>query len=466
MGNSVPSKLSSVTSDQSSCMIYGTYLEPRHVKKMSREVARYKTKAKHLSLLSCSLGDCCGDVFAEKLSKFLQDNTQLEWVHLTGPLLLENNAQAFVVLQALETMTSLQRLSFCFGKPANEDVGYALGLLIAKSSHLKTLNLSNISWRNTEALEHLARGLTKAKELQVLDLSNCRISDSGLKLIVDALSFGDEEGAWCHLRTLTLRGNHFTSKSLIHLAKLLSTLIQLERLDVGHTALFENPSSEEIQSFLQGLKHNDSLLTLNFAKCKMDELTMPLLMPVMLTNKNIRCLDISNNPFINKYGGTMRCLKPILPLLHGLETLRVESRMLPNSVDMTVNSIKTENEDSTLLCEHFLDALNKNASLTHIMLDEGSKALLAQHDKSKNVSLGHTLSVCKINDILQRNLMTNQMRRSRDAVSLSSLPVFVERRLRQGRNGKAQEHHGPSVVFQLLEHHVAKILSFQDNAAV
>ncbi|KAL7556656.1 hypothetical protein ACA910_017594 [Epithemia clementina (nom. ined.)] len=464
MGNSVASKFPGVaTSDESCCLIYGAYLEPHHVKKMSREVARCRQKFRRLSLLSCSLGDCRGDVFAQKLSMFLRKNSQLEWVYITGRLLLENSAQACTVLQAMETMTSLQRLSFCFGKPANQDVGCAFGSLIAKSPNLKSLSLSGISWRSSEAVKPFAeRGLANAQALQVLDLSECRINDSGFKVIVDALVVGHkhrERG--CAVRTLTLRGNQLTSKSLIHLAKLLSTRLQLERLDVGHTALFDSPSPQEIEAFVQALQHNNSLHTLDLALCCMDEQTMPLVMQALVINRNIRCLDMSNNLFIGNNGELMKHISPVLPLLQGLETIRVDSRLVRNSSDSASDPINSENDDAARTCEQFIDALNKNTSLTQLILDDGSKALLVNHHENKKDG-ACAPSAVKIINILQRNLMAKLMELSGEAVPVKALPTFMERRLRQNTDGKPREQHGPSVVFQLLDRHVAKMLSLQN----
>jgi len=252
----------SFTNDDRSCAVYGSLFELKQIKLLTKEArSRQAFDIRRLSLLSCTLGlDCEPHVLTNKLLKFFYKHApNMEWLLITGPLLLENNDQACQIVNYLTTeksrATQLQRLGLGLAPPANVQLATALTKLLQyPGSALNDLNLHGMSWKNKRALRSLGQGIAGSEALKSLDMSNCRITDEGLHGFVEALA-ASKTGIVA-LQSLTLRGNNLTSASLPDLAKLiLACQGCLRSLDLsGMPELFQEATTERMDVFLRALE--------------------------------------------------------------------------------------------------------------------------------------------------------------------------------------------------------------------
>ncbi|KAM9314771.1 NACHT, LRR and PYD domains-containing protein 3-like [Pholidichthys leucotaenia] len=120
-----------------------------------------------------------------------------------------------------------------------------------------------------------------------LDLGNNAITDSGVKVLVQALITSPDS-----LRTLRLNSCRLTSESCRYLSNVILPTIMLQDLDLCSNAL----GDEGLRLLSYGLRRSDSqLATLSLASCNIEEMGCYSLALALKTNVYLDELDLSMN---------------------------------------------------------------------------------------------------------------------------------------------------------------------------
>ena len=115
---------------------------------------------------------------------------------------------------------------------------------------LEQLVLYDVTGITDEDMTHLSTILATNTTLKVLYLSNCNITDNGVRYICEGLTKNQT------LTTLNIGGNHqITSVSTSTIADLIQTTTSLTRLDLDYTSL----NNDDIKTICTSLTKNTTI---------------------------------------------------------------------------------------------------------------------------------------------------------------------------------------------------------------
>lgn len=320
------------------CVISDVHLEHKKLKKLMRQVDSMGDNnntrdIRCLEFIDCHLGLDHHDRFTAQLGSFLEHHApRLETFTVTGNMLLETNAQACQLLKLLPE-ASLQRLRFCVGQTANVNLGEALADLMVHSN-LNQVVLQGISWRKDAAILALAQGIAQSNSLQRLNLTNCRIQDSGFQAFVNTLAKQEPESSTAlPLKSINLKDNHLTSAAIPDLATLIQSCTNLRKLVInGMPLLFDEATEDHVDLFLNALQEAPALQELYMASTGLNEDFLERLLHI-LPNTNLRVLNLDFNSFSQTCA--MQTVTPHLPHLPKcLESLSLLSARDDNTAFM------------------------------------------------------------------------------------------------------------------------------------
>ncbi|KAL7555700.1 hypothetical protein ACA910_005142 [Epithemia clementina (nom. ined.)] len=482
-------------------MVYGAYLEPREIRRWDRlKFSNHNNNDhshKNNTITRVTLLNCCRSVdstevaVVQQLIRLLHSHApHLQWLLMTGPLLLHTSEQASFLLRSIHTQ-ELERLCLGLGHAATAELGETLAQLFAKCRHLKHVNLNCISWRNKSALYALAQGIPISSSLSHLDLTSCRIDDQGFHLFVQALlknerctspendtnnnissalSHGNEKVSHLALETLILRRNHLTSASLKDLAALLtSPSITLAHLNLNcMRSLFESVEQdrEGFQAFIQAIQENVTLQVLDLAVCG---LTLPclrsLLQAVSSSSSQLQVFNVNNN-LLESQEDQLELLVEFLPKLGHLSTLQICLNKEPPNEQAATDSSDLAGSSSVVQRNLFLRALSENWSLTQLNLDYNDAldaAFTLNHAATTQnqgcVSLQHGVEA-----VTQRNWLAQRLDHSAKQTKeplLAALPHVLTKTICSNKSllGEHAQHQPPppSLIYQVLERHLVDI---------
>ena len=383
----------SFTNDNTCCVVYATFFEPKQVRQFQRQATALKAyDIKRLSLISCNLGwDISSTQLAQKLAAFCQNHCRngLEWLQITGPLLLDSPDDATLLLNNLPHPRKLQRLVLGIGQAANVGLGQALSQFLSlPKSQLQHLGLGGMSWKDPQALAALVEGLARTTSLKTMDLKHCRITDEVLEAFVSALTKTNSDSSEktdldMSLEVLHLGDNKLTAAALPHLTKLLQACPHLKRLDLsGMPCLFQNADSAVLEAFFASFPAN--LEELHLSHNGMDAQVLKICCQELARRDSLKKVDLSH-PQIS-YLQVQECLTDVLPQWK-LEKLWIASR--PQPIAKTTgegqhddesgernDDVNDSKDDSVVqqspreIRQAFLNALSQNTYLLQLNLKE------------------------------------------------------------------------------------------------
>ena len=468
--------------ENASLLVYGAYLEPKEIRHWSRN--KIQGVINRVSLLSCCRGvDVSERTMVRELIRLLQTHApELQWLLLTGPLLLHTNEHACNLLRSIPTR-HLERLCLGLGHAASLELGVTLAQMFATCRNLKHVNLNCISWRNMHALQALAQGIPVSCCSLQLDLTSCRIIDQGFHLFVRTLltmskrqhdqgAIHDESSkggsSRPRMEALILRGNHLTSESLSSLAQLIS------QGHVSHLNLNSMPSlfhqvdpegHEGFKEFVQSIQNSTTLKELHLASCGIDRSCMASLLQGLVSSSRLECLNLNGN--LDSRKDQLELLSSYLPHLPHLSSLRVCL-----TEDHNDHPTGESRQETSQRIQGFLEALNQNWRLTHLVLgkqDEqgafsfhsndsyASNDTLSSMDRMHHLVAGRIrkkskqdkLSV-RVQSVVQRNWLAQRLASREEEPPLAVWPQFLAKM----RSRSAQQS---SIVYQVLERHLISI---------
>ena len=201
----------------------------------------------------------------------------------------------------LHQLAGLKHLSIGFNNlgPINDKILDGLSVL----NKLGSLKIWNIHVGNS-AMESLLKSLPQLT-LQKLTLDNDNLTDHDIGLLAKVLSDSMYE-----LESLSLRYNSITGKGIKVLVKALESHSTFYSLDLSGNPIEENEGLETLQEL-------NTLRVLNLTNCGIGDVGFEKLVKALASNKNLRFLNLSSNPFIGSETGLAPLAK--LTSLHQLD---------------------------------------------------------------------------------------------------------------------------------------------------
>jgi Leucine Rich repeat len=190
------------------------------------------------------------------LREFFAEDTALSKIEIVSCCGFRDAEATSRLFAAIQTNTSLTDLTMY----AVYRRGAALGGCLFGLFHMRTLQRLVVCDQSldAEAIRAFQLGLRENRHMKELRLSQCRINDEGLRLIVDAL-VGNTT-----LEVLDIAGNDITSNSLSGITRLVK-VARLKEIYLSDNPMFVNSSdtTRTRLQFVRALSRNKSLRTLD-----------------------------------------------------------------------------------------------------------------------------------------------------------------------------------------------------------
>lgn len=256
-----------------------------------------------------------------ELGQFLVTCSTLEELHLSHNWLGDQGVQSLT--QALETSSSALRTVNLQHVDMGDDGAEAFARAVPQLAAVKEIN---VAWNGIaeKGMTALARGLTSAKRLQMLDISDNEVGPAAALLSdvlqacpelsdlrmnsIDLRDAGAEsiEAAWgshAQLTRLDMQSNKLGARGMKSIARWLPRYAKLRVLDLSKNDAHEEPAWAPLRDCLAQLTE---LQRLSLRECGLRRATMQTMLLGVANLKALRCLTLDGNFLCTQSTTTLR----------------------------------------------------------------------------------------------------------------------------------------------------------------
>ena len=267
---------------------------------------------------------CDGEIVIEDLAGVINNNSYLEELRLSGNR-LQLCSSDFVVLQALERISSLKRLNLNCNKLSGSETGEHIAHVITNNTRIEELSLSHNYL--SSSIVSILRSLSKVSHLRKLNL-NCN-SISEIEAAEDLATVIANNAC---LEELCLGNNNFYSSAIIIL-QALQNIDGLKVLDLSSNNVSEN-AGELLANVIKSNAHLKDL-RLSFNKLGSSDIVIT---QVLQNISTLRILCLSGNYMSENTG---KDLAAAIENNKNIEDLRLSNNNFQTSISLILESLTT-----------------------------------------------------------------------------------------------------------------------------
>ena len=279
------------------------------------DVLNHRTALEEFSLYECNTNN----IWTKQLVEALQVKSKLMSLLLSfGKVTpLAADSIAIALFTVINNNPTLENVSFKFDNLPSSGCSKIFQAL-SNIRHLKHFRFCDGQVTTKEAIEQLYKVIANNSSLEVVNLRNNRLRNSGIKAL--AKGFKNIH----HLKLLALNGNQIDEEAADDIASVIANNVEIEKLLLYNNAL----TSEGICTICQALKHHKKLKSFRISNNNLQERAAYDIAEVVNHNPLLKVVDIGNNRLLAE--GVMM----ITSCLHNLQKLSVNE----NNITCTANA--------------------------------------------------------------------------------------------------------------------------------